>query len=316
MSPDVLCLGETMALLAPSPGEPLQPGSALTLGVGGAESNTAVALRGAGVDAAWAGLLGDDPLGDVVAGFLAARDVDISLHERRPLPTGLYVKATGPDGMVRPLYYRRGSAGSTMDAALARRWAQAATPRIVHVSGITAQISEAGAQFLHAVCVDRVFGEALLSFDVNHRPALAGPATPGTLRHLARASDVVFVGADEAQTTWGVAADDIPRHLSGPRHLVVKDAGADASEYGPDGTVRVTAGPATIVDAVGAGDAFAAGWLAALIAGTDAAGRLSEGHRQAARVLASAGDVAPAAERAATGASVQWCGERPSPHAR
>jgi len=281
-----------MVVLAPADGAALHVGGGLTLGVGGAESNTAVALRRAGVDAAWAGLLGEDPLGDLVAAELARCGVDVSRHGRRPLPTGMYIKSRGADGRVRPLYYRRGSAASTMDAATARGWARAASPKIVHVSGITAQISAAGEEFLDAVCVERVFGDALVSFDVNHRPALAGPTTAETLRRLARASDIVFVGADEATTTWDADAAALPTLLAGPRHLVVKDAAVAATEHGPDGAVAVAAPQVDVVDAVGAGDAFAAGWLAAFLAGADPQGRLRSGHREAARALASPGDVA------------------------
>ncbi|MCR2824846.1 sugar kinase [Microbacterium sp. zg.Y909] len=296
MSPAVLCLGETMVVLAPQAGGALHVGAALTLGVGGAESNTAVALRRGGVDAAWAGLLGEDALGDVVARFLAQHGLDTSLVERRALPTGLYVKTTTAAGTVAPLYYRRGSAASTMDASLARRWARAARPRVVHVSGITAQISTAGEEFLHAVCIERVFGDAIVSFDVNHRPALAGPTTPESLLRLARASDIVFVGADEARTTWGAPATDLPALLTGPRHLIVKDAAVEATEHHAGGAVSVAAPRLDVVDPVGAGDAFAAGWLTAWLAGADAAGRLGAGHREAARALASAGDVAEAAD--------------------
>lgn len=292
MNPEVLCLGETMVVLAAADGAALQVGTAMTVGVGGAESNTAVALRRAGVDAAWAGLLGEDPLGDLVAGELRRCDVDVSLHERRALPTGLYLKSRDADGRISPLYYRRGSAASTMDAATARGWARAARPRVVHVTGITAQISAAGEEFLEAVCVERVFGEALVSFDVNHRAALAGPTTPATLRRLARASDVVFVGADEARTTWDADAADLPALLAGPRHLVVKDAAVEATEHTAHGAVSVAAPRVDVVDAVGAGDAFAAGWLAAWLGGADARARLKSGHRQAALALTSPGDVA------------------------
>ncbi|GAA2001587.1 sugar kinase [Microbacterium ulmi] len=288
--PRVLCAGETMALVAPTDAAPLRIGSPLTLHVGGAESNTAIALRSLGIDTAWASLLGSDSLGDLVEEFIRSRGVDTSLVERRGEPTGLYLKSVTDQG-TKPLYYRSGSAASRMDADVARRWADRMHPELVHVTGITAQISAEGRDFLAAVCEGRVFGDALVSFDVNHRPALADAGTPDTLRRLARACDIVFVGADEAETVWGVSSDGIPDLLAGPRHLVVKDAGARAVEHAEGTRTERAALRVDVVEPVGAGDAFAGGWLAGLLSGADAGERLEAGHRSARRVLLSATDV-------------------------
>ncbi len=286
----VLCIGETMALVAPADAAPLRIGSPLTLHAGGAESNTAIALRSLGIPVAWASLLGADRLGDLVEEYIRSRGVDTSLVERRAEPTGLYVKSVTDEG-TQPLYYRAGSAASLMDGDLARRWAARVRPDIVHVTGITAQISAAGRDLLAAVCEDRVFGDALVSFDVNHRPALADAATPETLLRFARASDVVFVGADEADAVWSVGADRVADLIAGVRHLVVKDAGARAVEHADGIRTERDALRVDVVEPVGAGDAFAGGWLSGLLTGADAGARLEAGHRSARRALLSATDV-------------------------
>ena len=264
--PDVLCIGESMIMVASPDASPLEVGTSLVLAVGGAESNVAVGLAAAGKSVAWASLLGTGALGDLIERHLADSGIDTRLVERRTAPTGLYLKSA-EQGSTVPLYYRAGSAASLMDGDLARRWAEASSPRMVHVSGITAQISSEGRAFLHAVCDDRVFGDALVSFDVNHRPALAGPDTADELLRLARAADIVFVGADEAERLWGVTADRLPELLAGPAHLIVKDGAVEAIEYGRDARTTRPALPVDVVEPVGAGDAFASGWLAAFLDG-------------------------------------------------
>jgi 2-dehydro-3-deoxygluconokinase len=58
------------------------------------------------------------------------------------------------------------------------------------------------------------------------------------------------------------------------------------------GEVSEPALKATIVDLTGAGDAFAAGYLAGLCRGYDARGRVRLGHSLAARVVTVRGDIA------------------------
>lgn len=287
---DVLCIGESMIGITSADGGELAVGGQLTLFVGGAESNVAVGVSRAGLRAAWASLVGDDRFGRVIVDHVRGLGVETALVGYREWPTGVYFKSVEATGTV-PLYYRAGSAASHMDAELARSWANVVTPRLVHVSGITAQISDAGRGLLRAVCEERVFGDATVSFDVNHRPALAGAGTPDELARLARASDIVFVGADEAERLWGADAGDIPGLLRGPHHLVVKDAASDATEYIDDTAVVCPTPPVEVVEAVGAGDAFAGGWLSAYVRGLPALERLAAGHAAAARVLGVRGDL-------------------------
>src|SRR5690606_34830537 len=86
--------------------------------------------------------------------------------------------------------------------------------------------------------------------------------------------------------------------VSAPAHLIVKDGDVGATEFSVAGTVFVPAIPTEVVEAVGAGDAFAAGWLAAKLSGEASEKRLQSGHRRAHLVLQSTEDV-PAAKQAA-----------------
>jgi 2-dehydro-3-deoxygluconokinase len=134
---------------------------------------------------------------------------------------------------------------------------------------------------------------ASLSFDVNYRAALWGGRDAGAeLRELAAQADIVFVGLDEAQVLWGTATpQDVRDLLPGPSVVVVKDGDVGATEFHGSESCFVPAIPTDVVEAVGAGDAFAAGYLSAHLRGLDSGERLRAGHRQASLVLQSTSDV-------------------------
>ena len=226
-----------MAVLSPPDARPLAEQSVLSMAIGGAESNVACGLAGLGHRAAWLSRPGDDPFARRILAELTARGVDVSAVETDPeRPTGVYFKDPGPDH-TRTHYYRGGSAASRMGPELARRPALHQA-RVVHVSGVAAALSDSCARLLEAILVGRngrVPGGPVVSFDVNHRPALwqDGSATAArSLLALARAADIVFVGRDEAEALWGTARPDDIAGLLGPAPVVVvKDAEHGATSY-------------------------------------------------------------------------------------
>ena len=288
----MITLGETMALVTPAHAEPLRAAREVRLLAGGAESNVAMHAAQLGVPTAWVSALGDDALGVRVRDEVAARGVDTRWVTMDPdAPTGVYFKDPG-HGV---LYYRRGSAAARMSPA-----SVADVPledaEVVHISGITAALSASCASLIDTV-IDRVAaGPGVLAFDVNHRAALWAPgAAAAALLPLARRADLVFVGLDEAECLWHTAtADDVRALLPEPTTLVVKDGDVGATEYrraaGADHRTFVPAVPTDVVEAVGAGDAFAAGYLTALLQGAEAAARLQGGHQRAHLVLQSTSD--------------------------
>lgn len=298
--PDVVAIGETMVLVAPALAESLELAIEFHLDPGGAEANVASHLAALGRPAAWAGLVGDDALGRRVVRQLADRGVDTRwVGTRADAPTGVYVKDPG-NGVH---YYRAGSAASCMDPAfLAGLPVDAA--RIVHLSGITPALSESCDALAEAVVGagggDRAARGTLVSFDVNHRPALwAADAAPERLRSLAARADIVFVGLDEAAALWGTeSAGAVRALLPQPRLLVVKDAAALATEFSEAGVAEVPAFEVEVVEPVGAGDAFAAGYLDALLSDASPRERLAAGHARAVTVLGDTADF-PRAESAA-----------------
>ncbi|MFD4769250.1 sugar kinase [Streptomyces niveus] len=290
----VVCIGETMAALAPDPVAPLDTAELLRLDVAGAESNVAMYLADHGVPARWVSALGDDPFGRRVRERIAASGVDLSGVRTDPArPTGLLVKNPGTDS-TGVHYYRSGSAASalgpaTLDDPAVRDAA------LVHLTGITPALSASCRALVErALRPERPYA---VSFDVNHRPALwrDEPAAEILLSLAARA-DLVLVGLDEAQALWGPAltsADAVRALLPQPRVLVVKDGARAATAYvGPD-TYTVPAPKVRVVEPVGAGDAFAGGFLADLLRHDDPVRALRLGHLTAASALRVPADHGP-----------------------
>jgi len=293
-SPEVICVGESMAMVAPTGPEPLRTAGKFAIRAAGAESNVAMYLAALGHSAAWAGRVGEDPLGDRVLDEFARAGVDLSLVARdHEAPTGVYFKDPGPAG-TQVYYYRGGSAASRMTAELVDRVA-ALRPAAVHISGIVPALSASCAGLTRAVVSDRRPGDALISFDVNFRAALWEPeAARDVLRDVAQAADVVFVGMDEARELWGSrTAAEVRSLLHRPATVVVKNGGGAATEYGDGAPQAVPALKVTAVEPIGAGDAFAAGWLSGYLRRLAPVQRLRLGHILAAHTMRSMADFEP-----------------------
>jgi 2-dehydro-3-deoxygluconokinase len=281
-----------MALVAPDPPAPLTTAESVVLSHGGAESNVAICLARLGSRVEWCSRLGDDALGRRVLREVAAEGVGVDLVEVDVRArTGVYFKDPGPGGTA-VVYYRDGSAASAMTGADVDR-ALSCEPRVLHLSGVTPALSEScAAAMTYAMDAARRAG-VVVSFDVNYRPALwpDGLTAARELLRLAQLSDLVFVGLDEALALWNTATDtDVRTLLAGPTFLVVKDGPRDSAEFELDTAVRLPAPVVDVIEPVGAGDAFAAGWLHAYLLGMDSTERLRLGHAVAADALSSPTD--------------------------
>ncbi|MGO3885878.1 MAG: sugar kinase [Mycetocola sp.] len=288
MSGALLAVGETMAVVTPATGDPVRDAGTFIVDAGGAESNVAAHVAALGHESRWVSRLGDDALGARIRDQLDRRGVDTSgvvIDSTRP--TGLYLKDPG-HGVV---YYRSGSAASACDVADAAgvRWDGVA---VLHITGITAALSSTAAEFLDELIVRARAAGAQVSVDVNHRPVLwTGRDAAAPLDALARQADILFVGRDEAEALWGEAtAEAIRDRFPLTPVLVVKDAHIGATAFAGTTTVFEPSARVDVVDAVGAGDAFAGGFLAATLAGESIADRLRHGHARAALTLRTAGD--------------------------
>lgn len=284
----LLAIGETMAMVSPVSAESVVDAEDFHVDAGGAESNVAAHVAALGHRAVWFSRLGDDALGRRVARQLASRGVDVSrVVFDDDNPTGLYVKDPGRG----VLYYRRGSAAAHLTDADADAVSFDGVD-LLHVSGITAAISASARSFLARVMTRARAAGVAVSFDVNHRAPLwdASTAAP-VLLELAQLADIVFVGRDEAETLWATpTAAEARLLLPEVAELVVKDGDVGATVFAGDVEVFVPSLNVEVVEAVGAGDAFAGGYLAGLLSGASLEDRITAGHRRAALTLQTTKD--------------------------
>ncbi|MFF9452747.1 sugar kinase [Streptomyces flaveolus] len=289
---DVVALGESMVTFLPSRPGRLADVPSFDRAIGGAESNVACVLAAAGHTVRWVGAVGADGFGDHLVEAIGAYGVDVRAVRRDPdRPTGIYFRTAGDRATDahEVAYYRAGSAASAMSAATLDLDA-IRSGRVLHLSGITAALSADCLGLMRELTARRP-GRPLVSFDVNHRPGLWRDGDgPAVLLELARGADLVFVGEDEA---WGLGGPEAVRAaLPEPELLVVKQGATGATAFHGEHVTSVPALHVDVVAAVGAGDAFAAGFLSATLRGLPVRERLRHGHLMAAATLTVPGDLA------------------------
>lgn len=264
-APEVITIGETMLLAVPPRPDRLRHSGSVLLKIGGAESNVAIGLARLGISVAWSSALGDDEPGQLVLDRVRAEGVDTSAVRRVPgHPTGLYLREEVA-GKVRVYYYRRGSAASTM-APGSLDLACLDGVRYLHLTGVTPALSPECAEFVRWVAQEAQRRGVRVSFDVNYRARLWDAATArDEIERVLPHVDLLFVSTEEADALWGwpdEARGMAELAAAGPAEVVLK-RGALGSTVWRDGE-RFDADPFSVreVDPIGAGDAFAAGYLA------------------------------------------------------
>lgn len=281
-----------MALLVPpNPGR-LRHATSLSLSIGGAESNVAIGVARLGIPASWISVLGDDELGELVLHRLRAEGVDTSAVRRSSdRPTGLYLREEVA-GRLRVYYYRRGSAAATL-APYAFDLDILKDAAILHLTGITGALSPESSEFLPWAANAARNAGVRVSYDVNYRSRLWAPAAArAATEALLPLVDLLFVGDEEATALWGWESDAALKQLSasGPNEVVLK-LGARGCAAMVDGEHLTSPGfPARQLDPIGAGDAFAAGYLAATMWGWAPEKRLRTANAMGAFCVQNLGD--------------------------
>ncbi|MFD9316143.1 sugar kinase [Streptomyces sp. NPDC060053] len=291
--PYLVTVGDVLAVMAAREPAPFALGTTLRLGIAGAESNVAVGVSRLGGSATWIGRVGDDELGDLVLRELRAEGVT-TVAARDPAPTSLLLKERRTSTHSRTRYYRTHTAGARLTADdIPEHVVAGAT--VLHITGITPALGEGPAAAVTRAVDIAVDAGVTVSLDVNFRSLLWTEAEARhTLLPLLRRSDVVFAGPHEAALV--VPGAEGPEELAkgicalGPDGAVIK-LGAEGA-YGLLGGQShwQPAVPVSVHDSVGAGDAFAAGYLAELLAGQPPKRRMRTAVLLGAFAVSTAGD--------------------------
>ncbi|MFJ3692997.1 sugar kinase [Streptomyces sp. NPDC090052] len=319
----VFTFGETMVALR-GDGQ-LKLGGSMAVSVAGAESNVAIGLARLGHPVHWAGAVGADEAGELVLRTLRAEGVGVTGTTRdEAAPTGLLLFEPRLPGVTRVHYYRAGSAGSRIAAddverafaAFLEAGAGAGTAtsgdahtgtgtgtgtdsaaRVLHLTGITPALSPTARSAAERAMELAAEHDVLISLDVNFRSRLwSTDEASAVMRDWAPRADVLIASDDELPLCLPAGSPDDPARQAealleaGAGEVVVKLGAAGATAYTLQGELHAPSRTVPVVDPVGAGDAFVAGYLSALLDGSDTAGRLDRAVTTGAFAVATAGD--------------------------
>ncbi|OBZ12378.1 sugar kinase [Bacillus sp. FJAT-26390] len=269
-SPQIVTFGESMALFMPQEHKSIERAATLEQSFGGAESNVAIGLARLGTSVGWFGALGDDPFGKIILKTLRGEGVDVSRAQlSAEAPTGMMFREHVA-GRLAVHYFRKHSAASRMlPEQLDENYIRGA--KLLHVTGITAALSEDCRRTLRrAVDIAKDAG-VLVSFDPNLRLKLWSiEEARETLLPLAADADYFLPGWDELKLLYNT--DDY-EYVKGELNKlkavsIIKGRGDTTVVLNNGQEESLPFYPAEqVVDTVGAGDGFCAGFLAGIMKG-------------------------------------------------
>jgi 2-dehydro-3-deoxygluconokinase len=287
--PDVLTIGEAMVSLR-SP-RALRLGGDVHLSVAGSESNVAIGLARLGHEVSWLGAVGNDEPGRLIQRTLRAENVDTShLRFTDDSFTGFIAFDQPAHDITRVSYHRRGSAGSTLTKAECLA-AITTAPRFLHVTGITPALSDTAREATLAAVQAASAAGVQVSLDVNYRGRLWPRAeAAAVLRELLPHVTTVFASDDELDILTD-AVDPIADLLStGVAEVVITAGSKGAWTHTTTGTIHQPALTVTVVDSIGAGDAFVSGYLSATLDNLPTDARLTRAATSGAFCVGAHGD--------------------------
>lgn len=295
--PEVMTFGECMAVLYPPDPVQIDDAPLLKWDIGGAEANYAIALARLGISVRWHSRVGNDPFGRKMVHILAGEGVDTSaVAIDATKPTGVFFREWLPDGMRRVFYYRSGSAAANMGPEdLKPEHFVGITA--VHMTGITPALSErAAATCIRAIELAKAAG-CMITFDPNFRPRLwSAEQARVAMIPMAQASDIILMGHEDAAAMFGEGDDE--HYLQSAVALGIKTVVLKRAERGAlaihDGErFEATVVQAErVIDPVGAGDGFDAGFVAGRLRGKSIPESLHLGAIVGAGSVAHLGDYA------------------------
>jgi sugar/nucleoside kinase (ribokinase family) len=300
--PTVLTFGEALVGYG-SVEDDLRTATEFTRFPGGADLNVAVGLQRLGIHAVWASVLGEDAHGDYLADAVYQLGIR-PLVQRASGPTALMFKAGGADRDPEVLQVRHQTAfAQHADALLTSDVLALAGIDHVHLTGITLGISPVVRAVALALLEAAVAAEVSVSFDPNLRLNLwpVRDEMRTVINTFAAQATVVMPGLGEGRLLTG--HNDLEAIAktyldAGTGEVVIKLGAAGAQAWTADGqTARSRPFAVTPIDTVGAGDGFAAGYLAAFIGGGNLQERVDQGAAVGALATTRRGDLEAMPER-------------------
>lgn len=258
----ILCCGE--ALIDMLPRETTSGETAFAPYAGGAVFNTAIALGRLDVPAGFCSGISNDLFGQILIDGLAASGVDSTLAVRSDRPTTLAF-VTLKNGQASYAFYDENTA--------LRMMAPQDLPALPdHVTALFF----GGISLVSGACADanaallaREHASRVTMIDPNIRPSFITDGAAYRARLAAMLAQCDIVKLSDEDLTWLMGPGDIPDLAAavldqGPKVVIITEGADGARAFTARDTVHVPARRVAVVDTVGAGDTFNAGFLAAL----------------------------------------------------
>jgi 2-dehydro-3-deoxygluconokinase len=271
---DVIGLGDAVVSFSPPGFLRLEQAGQLEVWPTGAEANAAVALARLGKRVGWISKLPEHPLSQLIVGAVSRHGVDTSRVVWTPegrVGTLFYERAV-PPRPPRVWYDRKDSAFTTL-AASELDWTYLTAAKVVLMAGTAPALSTLLRETTRHIAERVRAAGRIFALDVNYRAKLWSPKEAGDyLASLLPLVSILFCGRRDAARLLGVSGEPekVGRALQDRFGIptVVLTMGAEGAVAISD---RVYHGPhvrpVTVVDPVGAGDAFAGGFLCGFLEG-------------------------------------------------
>lgn len=267
---DLVTIGETMALFTPNRQGYLRYANEYSRSFVGSETNVSIGISRMGYRAGWISRVGKDEFGKAMIMALKGESIDLSfVTEDEEASTGLMFKEYLRRGKARVFYYRRHSAASKIgiediDKNYIRR------AKYLFVSGITPALSVSCREAVFYAIKVAKESNVQVVFDPNLRRSLWDENdSRTTLIEIAKNADYILPGIQEGEFLFHTDnVNQIGRKfLEMGASVVVIKLGKDGAlylskkenKYVPSYSVE------EVIDPIGAGDAFAAGFISGLL---------------------------------------------------
>ena len=258
----ILCCGE--ALIDMLPRKSVDGEDAFAPYPGGSVFNTAIALGRLGAPTGFLTGLSTDLFGQVLETALTASHVDASLAIRSDRPTTLAF-VTLKDGQASYAFYDENTAGRMLTPADLPALPDTVTA--CFFGGISIPVDPCGGAY------EALMAEAaktrVTMLDPNIRPGFIAdePAFRARIARMIALADIVKLSDEDLHWLEGpgeIASLAEGVRSKGPALVCITEGAKGVTCYGDVGAVTATASRVDVVDTVGAGDTFNAGFLAAL----------------------------------------------------
>lgn len=272
---DLLCIGRSsIDLYSNDIGAPFEDITSFAALVGGCPTNISVGTRRLGIRSALLTAVGDDRVGDFVIHFLNKEGVETRFIPRKPgRRTSAVVLGIQPPETFPITFYRDNCADIFLDIDDMQR-APITDSRMILISGTGLSQEPSHSATLYAAETARAHNVEV-TLDIDYRPTAWHDARAFgvQIRQALPLVDIAIGTEDEIRAATGAPDGDagVVRLLEGVRKAVVYKRGADGCSIFLKSGEVIDCAPfkITVLNTLGAGDAFASGFLYGYLSGWD-----------------------------------------------